>query len=481
MAAERIGKNFGSLVALDDVSIEFAPGRIHAVLGENGAGKTTLMNILAGFLPPDRGRIRLEGQPVTLPSHRAAREKGIAMVHQHFMLVPQFSVEENLALSRLTDLRGRLSVAELTEPAWRLAQELGWDVPRRATTGQLPVGVQQRIEILKVLSGEARVLIFDEPTAVLSPDEVADLFRVLRRLRDAGKAILLIAHKLSEVMQVADVVSVLRRGRLVATAPITEVEPARLAAWMLGEEVSLDVAPNGAPDRGALVLEAEGLLVRGDRDEEAVRGATFAVHRGEILGLGGVDGNGQVELAEALLGIRPLAGGRLRTHPDEGRPFRIAYIPQDRQHDGLALSLSVAENFLIEGHRRPDLGWGPFLRGRKARVWAESLVRRFGIKVESVSDRVDSLSGGNQQKVVVSRALDSNPDLIVAVNPTRGLDFAASADVHRRLREAAAAGAGVVLFSTDSDELAALAHRTLYLDRGVLYDDPRHALMGSPR
>lgn len=437
------------------------------MLGENGAGKSTLMSVIAGFVAPDAGNGELKGSPLPFGKPFEARRRGIAMVHQHFALVPAFSVAENLSLARLRGVWRRHRPERDASPALELAKELGWAIDPSAPTDDLPVGVQQRIEILKALSSDADVVIFDEPTAVLTPDEVEDLFRVIRALKEHGRVIILIAHKLSEVMAIADRVTVLRRGKFVATAEIAAVDADQLATWMVGEVPAVRRPETRAFEPG---LSLTDVHVRGNRGEHAVRGVTFAVGHGEILGIGGVDGNGQVELAEALARVRPAAAGSIYLAGLDIEEANIAYIPQDRQADGLALSMSIRDNLLIAGHRRPELTFGPFLRTRRIRQWADDLVGRFQIKVGSVRDPVSSLSGGNQQKVVVARSLDQVPDMLVAVNPTRGLDVLATDYVHSQIIAAASAGAVVVLFSTDLDELAALAHRTVFLSRGMLTD-----------
>lgn len=463
LCVRSVSKRYGAVHALASVSTEFYAGEIHAVLGENGAGKSTLMGILGGFITPDSGSIESVGNPWPVGKPSAVRESGLAMVHQHFTLVPEFTVAENLALSAMKGLAKPLNVAKASRGAVDIAKNLAWDLNLASITKTLPVGAQQRIEILKALSADPSILILDEPTAVLAPDEVEDLFRVLRNLRDQGKAILLIAHKLSEVMAVADRVTVLRKGSWVASAQIHQVSPDQLAKWMVGEETNVSA---GLPvtTTSETFLEVADLHVLGDRGEEAVQGASFKVSKGEIMGFGGVDGNGQVELAECLAGVRQAVSGGLELPSDA----RIAYIPQDRQSDGLALSLSIIDNLLIEGYTKRDLRRGPFLWTSKVRKWAQDLISRFAIKVGSPSDPAKSLSGGNQQKLVVSRTLSESPDLIVAVNPTRGLDLGATAYVHEQIRAAARRGAAVVLISTDIEELTALASTLAFLTRGTV-------------
>lgn len=461
LVVEGVSKRYGSVQALNRVSVGFSAGEVHAVLGENGAGKSTLMGVLAGFVVPDEGSVQLGGEPAPVGRPFEAKARGIAMVHQHFMLVPNFSVEENLALDELGVLGRGLDTRALARPALELAESLGWEIDGQARTGGLPVGVQQRVEILKALTGEARVVIFDEPTAVLAPDEVGDLLALLRRLADEGRAVVLIAHKLSEVLAVADRVTVLRRGDLVASAERAAVTEQMLAEWMVGELPPVRQPLGEAA--GEVVLRGTGLTVLGNRGETAVRGLDLEVRAGEVVGIGGVDGNGQLELAEALAGVRALAGGRLEWPAGEGR---LAYIPQDRQAAGLALGLSIEENLWVGSVEEGERVRRGFLNLGELRTWAAGLVREYQVKVGSVRDPVRSLSGGNQQKVVVARSLALAPAVVVAMNPTRGLDVKATDFVHEQLLGAARRGAGVVLISTDWDELAAVGSRVLTLSRG---------------
>ena len=478
LVAEHITKRFGNLLALDDVTVEFQPGEIHAVLGENGAGKSTLVNILAGFLSASGGKVLLDGKALPMGRPHLCRDLGIGMVHQHFRLVPAFTVAENLALSRLDRLAKLLDVRSLSKRAFEVARGLGWDLDPRAIVGTLPVGTQQRIEILKSLSGDAKVIIFDEPTAVLSPEEVGELFRVFRELRAQGKTVLLIAHKLSEVMAIADRVTVLRQGKKVASAPISEVNETLLATWMVGEMPALKRPERETKFTQGLVVR--DLKVLGDRGEEAVRGVDLDIQEGEILGIGGVEGNGQIELAEALALVRPKAFGSVTWKSNElgFTPVSIAYIPEDRQVDGLAMSLSVGENLLISGHRRGALKKGPFFRSHVVNDWVNTVVAQFDIKIEGPQTQVSRLSGGNQQKVVVGRNLDVRPDLLVAANPTRGLDVKATQFVHDQILKARQEGTAVALFSTDLDELAALSDRRLFLSRGKLAEGGAAELVG---
>lgn len=456
-----LSKRYGPVRALQSVDAIFEPGEVHAVLGANGAGKSTLVSVLAGFVTPDEGSVLLDGKPLPLGNPLACRHAGVAMVHQHFTLVPEFTVRENLALFRVEGLAETLDLAELSEHALDLARKLEWPIDPSAKIRDLPVGAQQRVEILKNLADDSPILILDEPTAVLGPEEIEDLFKILKDLASEGRTVVLIAHKLAEVMSVADRVTVLRKGRFVATAPIGEVDEDILARWMVGE-IPETVANEPSPDlRPGLILRSATAM--GDRGETALRSLDLEIARGEIVGVGGVDGNGQVELAEVAVGVRDLASGeRLWS----GGAERVAYIPQDRQAEGLAMSMSIEENLLIEGHRRTDLFHRGFMSHRAAREWSTQLAKKFDIKIGSVTDPISSLSGGNQQKAVVARCLDQTPDLLVCVNPTRGLDIAAANFVRGQIRRARDGGAAVLLISTDLDELAELATRTCFISGG---------------
>lgn len=460
LTARGLSRAFGRVKALSNVSFEALPGEIHAVLGANGAGKSTLMAVLSGHLVPDSGSVILAGEPLPYGSPRGVREKGLAIVHQHFMLVPQFTVRDNLVLDQLGGLSGMTDSALMESRAKKAAESVGWQIDFNAKTGSLPVGVQQRVEIIKALALDPQVIILDEPTAVLTPDEVADLIRVLKQLKAQGKTIILIAHKLSEVYAAADRVTVLRQGQTVGTGLLTDLAPDSLASWMVGEVPPplslLEVT------QGEILMTFDNVRVRGSRGEEAVRGVTFQLHAGEILGIGGVDGNGQVELAEAAAGVRPIAAGQMTGSET------VAYIPQDRQTDGLALSMSVLDNLLISGINSAELMRSGWLRMKEVRHWGERLKTEYQIKTPDLDVKAKNLSGGNQQKIVVSRVLSRNPRIIVAVNPTRGLDISAARFVHENLLKAARNGAALLLISTDREELSALSSRVMVMSRGEL-------------
>ncbi len=457
--AEGISKSFGAFQALDQAGLMVRTGAVHAVLGENGAGKSTLMNVLSGFLRPDSGSVWIGSEPLALGDPRRIRSQGLAIVHQHFMLVPEFTVAENLALDQQGSLAGRLNLKGAVQPALAAARRVGWEVDVDARTGGLPVGVQQRVEILKALATGARVLILDEPTAVLTPDEAGDLIRVIRTLAGEGVAVILIAHKLSEVFAAADDLTVLRHGRVVGSAAASETDPDEAANWMIGE--SLPARHSAVSLAGNVLLSCDNLYVSGDRGEPSVRGVTLEARAGEILGVGGVDGNGQIELAEALAGVRPPSSGRVSAMG------RIGYIPQDRQRDGLVGAMPIWENTLLGAESDGRLAWGPFLLRGAARRRAQAICDQFDVRRRSIDQPARSLSGGNQQKVVVGRVLEREPGIVVAVNPTRGLDLNAARFVQNELRQAASRGAAVILFSTDREEIEAAADRSLTMSRGL--------------
>ncbi len=454
-----VSKRFGNLQALRGVSATFFPGEVHAVLGENGAGKSTLMGVLGGFVNPDSGTVTLSGDPLPLGNPQFIRKRGVEMIHQHFMLVPAFSALENLRLSQLS-----VGSADsgLRERAQVTLAKFGWEIPLDIPVEQMSVGVQQRLEILKALLTDAQVMIFDEPTAVLDPKEVEALLELLRNLKAQGKIVILIAHKLQEVLAVGDRFTVLRKGEVVASAERTDVDADKLANWMVGDLPTNQA--KGDATFGEVALDIQNLFVKGDRGEERVSGVTFQVRSGEILGIGGVDGNGQTELIEAILGLRSVVSGAVK----QSTEMRVAYVPQDRHRDGLILDFSVIDNLVLGAVSEDEVGSGPFLSSKKTKAWTKGLIERFGIKAENPSVPVKALSGGNQQKAIIARNLYRRPDLLVVANPTRGLDVRATVAVHKEILTAAAEGTAVLLVSTDLDELFALSHKVMFLNQGLL-------------
>ncbi|WP_395145979.1 ABC transporter ATP-binding protein [Armatimonas sp.] len=475
LEARELTRRFGSFTALDTVNFDLRAGEIHAVLGENGAGKSTLMNVLSGLLRPSAGELLLEGQPVRFASPADATAQGIGMVHQHFLLVPPLSVAENLLLSADKAKGGPLSwpMKSVLAEAQALAKSLGWRLPWDALAGSLPVGTQQRIEILKALRGQTKILIFDEPTAVLTPTETPELFATLRQLAAQGKGIVFISHKLDEVLALSERVTVLRRGKVVARLVTTECDAGMLAEAMVGSDLSPTPFPakNERPGEGAggEVLTIQNLTLG------KLENISFTVAPGEILGFAGVDGNGQTELADCLSGMHRPESGEIRVGetplkptPKAVREAQIGVIPADRQKRGLALSMTITENLTLGVQDSPAFRKSVFLDAKALHTRTEQLIERFDIRAEGPTAKASSLSGGNQQKVVIARALAGEPKVVIAVNPTRGLDVGAISYVHTALREAQAAGAAIVLISTELDEVLTLSNRVAVLFEGKL-------------
>lgn len=468
-----ITKRYGPLVANDRIDLTVESGQIHALLGENGAGKTTLMNVLYGLTQPDEGEIIVDGGPVRFSGPGDAIAAGIGMVHQHFMLVPVFTVAENVVLGRERASRfGFLDRRRTRQDVLELSRRYGLEIDPDARVESLPVGVQQRVEIVKALLRDADVLILDEPTAVLIPQEIDELIRIMRALREAGKSIVFITHKLKEVKAVADTVTVIRRGRVVGqTSP--EASEAELASMMVGRTVELQVEKAPAKPGGP-VLRVSGLSVDGDVGVRAVDDVSFEVAAGEIVALAGVQGNGQTELAEALLGLRRPARGSITVDGTElaGRnPARIlragvGYVPEDRQRDGLVASFSVADNLVLDQYNAMPFASGLLTQRARVREHAERLVEEFDVRTPSINAPAATLSGGNQQKVVVARELSRTARLIVASQPTRGLDVGSTEAIHRRLVLARDGGAAVMIVSSELDEVLALADRIAVMYRG---------------
>ena len=476
LAVRGVSKRFDHLQALAGVDLDFVGGEIHAVLGENGAGKSTLMHILSGVHRPDAGTLLIDGQPALFASPRAARAAGIGMVHQHFTLIDTLSVAENLALSLPQPSRWRFRPAAAAATAAELAARVGLDLsPAAARVADLSVGARQRLEILKALSAATRVLILDEPTAVLTPSEVRQLFALLRQLRGQGRAVIFITHKLREVREIADRVTIMRRGRVITTGAAQGLSERDMAERMVGTIV-MRPRPTGGGAAARLALEVAGLCMASRGGGTGLRDVSFAVRAGELFGIAGVDGNGQRELFDALVGLQPptagairVAGAPLMLHtPAAALAAGIGHIPPDRQREGLILPMSVEENLLLSRAVLQRFRRRGLLQWRAAVAFAAELARQYGIRADALAAPAAALSGGNQQRVVVARELAQNPRVLITVNPTRGLDVAATAAVADALAATAHRGCAVVVISTDLDEVLDLCERISVLSRGHL-------------
>jgi general nucleoside transport system ATP-binding protein len=468
-----ITKEFPGVLANDHVDFELAKGEVHALLGENGAGKSTLMNILYGLYHPDEGEILLNGQTVRIGSPRDAIDLGIGMVHQHFMLIPVMTVAENIVLANEPSNGPFLDLAGAEKRVRELSTQFGLAVRPDARVDSISVGMQQRAEILKALYRGAEILILDEPTAVLTPQEAQELFAIIRSLQGEGKSIIFISHKLNEVLEIADRITVLRQGKHVDTVPRAGATQEGLARLMVGRDVVLRVEKPPA-EPGETLLKVEDLYVRDIRDLEAVRGVSFEVKAGEIVGIAGVDGNGQTELIDAITGLRKPVSGRILVAGDdltnEGAraclDVGVGHIPEDRQLRGLVLDFTLAENLALHDYREePDSRWG-WLYPRRLVQRAVRLLKEFDVRGGRPQTLAATLSGGNQQKVVVAREVSRNPRVLVAAQPTRGLDVGAIEFVHRRLVTERDEGRAILLVSFELDEVLSLSDRILVLYEG---------------
>lgn len=472
-----ITKRFGELVANDSIDLKVGDGEILAILGENGAGKSTLMNIVYGLLSPDSGEIKVDGKVVSINEPNDALASGIGMVHQHFMLIPVFTVLENIVLGHeSTSKVGKLNLSQAREKLLSLAANFGFEINPDAMIEDLPVGVQQRVEILKALMYDAKVLILDEPTAVLTPQETDELIEVIKRLRSQGTSIIFISHKLREVKALADRITVIRRGKVVATAnPSASQE--ELASLMVGRPVNL-VPDKTRHEIGETVLEVSSLTVSDPTGRALVSDISFNVRAGEILAVAGVQGNGQSELAQAILNLEDHVHGSITLGEKEivGLSIRhtldagIAYIPESRELDGLISSFSIADNLILDTHRESPYSRGILISDSAVAAEAEIKVKEFDIRALSISDPASSLSGGNKQKVVLARELSRPLKLLVACQPTRGLDVGSIEFVHERILAERDAGRAVLLFSTELDEVLALADRIAVMYAGKILE-----------
>ncbi|MGA1802891.1 ABC transporter ATP-binding protein [Rhizobium sp. HT1-10] len=468
-----IDKKFGVVHANKNIDLTVAKGSIHGIIGENGAGKSTLMSILYGFYQADGGEIRVDGKPVTIRDSQAAIDVGIGMVHQHFMLVENFTVLENVMLGAEGGALLAKGVAASRTELKRLETDYGLEVDPDALIEELPVGLQQRVEILKAMYRGAEILILDEPTGVLTPAEADHLFRILRVLRDQGKTVILITHKLREIMAITDTVSVMRRGEMVATRKTSETTVEELAELMVGRRVLLRVE-KGVATPGEIVLSVRNLTVKDGRGVTMVDNVSFDVRAGEIVGIAGVAGNGQSELLEALAGIRKPTSGEILLHgktidkvtPAHLRALGLAHIPEDRHHMGLVLPFEEYQNSILGYHRDPAFSTGPFMNLEAIRKDAALKIEKYDIRPPNPRLRTANFSGGNQQKIVVAREIERDPKMLLIGQPTRGVDIGAIEFIHRRIIEMRDAGKAVLLVSVELDEVRALSDRILVMFAG---------------
>ncbi|MCU0536210.1 MAG: ABC transporter ATP-binding protein [Hydrococcus sp. Prado102] len=473
LSLERITKYFGSFVANDRIDLRVESGTIHGLLGENGAGKTTLMNILSGLYRPDAGSIYLDGKRANIASPKDAIASGIGMIHQHFMLVPQLSVTENIILGTKSSWRLNLRAKE-----WeigQMSQFYGLEVNPKEKVRDLPIGIQQRVEILKVLYRGAKVLILDEPTAVLTPSEVTRFFQILRQLKSRGHTIIFITHKLEEIMSLCDRVTVLHRGQVVETLHANRTNPQQLARLMVGKEV-LSMLNKSPCSLQKVILEVNELEVKDKRNFPVVKNISFQLQAGEILGIAGVDGNGQRELADAIAGLKIPTRGTIKfleeeiTHWSVQRRIKqlsMGYIPEDRQKIGLISPFSIGKNLILKNFNTVNISRNFILKRKQIEEEEERAIAEFDIRISDTKQEVSQLSGGNQQKVILAREFAGNPKLIIAMQPTRGLDIGATKYVQQQLLKARDTGAAILYISSELEEVIEMSDRLAVIYQGT--------------
>lgn len=470
-----ITKVFGEFVANDKINLELRKGEIHALLGENGAGKSTLMNMLAGLLEPTSGEIVVNGQVVKLDSPSKAASLGIGMVHQHFMLVEAFTVAENIILGSELTKKGVLDIARATREINELSDRYGLAVDPTAKVADISVGAQQRVEILKTLYRGADILIFDEPTAVLTPSEIDELMAIMKNLVKEGKSIILITHKLDEIRAVSDRVTVIRRGKSIETVEIAGATNADLAEMMVGRSVSFKTEKQPAQPK-ELVLSIQDLVVKENRGVPAVKNLSLDVRAGEIVGIAGIDGNGQSELIQAITGLRKIESGSVELkgqsivglHPRQITEMSVGHVPEDRHRDGLVLEMMISENIALQTYYKEPLSKKGILNYTNIIGYAKQLMQEFDVRAASEIVPASALSGGNQQKAIIAREVDRNPDLLIVSQPTRGLDVGAIEYIHKRLIQERDNGKAVLVVSFELDEILNVSDRIAVIHDGKI-------------
>ncbi|MBB5323610.1 simple sugar transport system ATP-binding protein [Anoxybacillus tepidamans] len=477
-----IRKVFGNFVANDNITLQVKKGEIHALLGENGAGKSTLMNVLFGLYQPDGGEIRVKGQPVKISNPNVANDLGIGMVHQHFMLVDTFTVTENIILGSEPTKGGKIDIKRAEQEVRELSERYGLAVDPTAKIANISVGMQQRVEILKTLYRGAEILIFDEPTAVLTPQEIQELIQIMRALVREGKSIILITHKLKEIMEVCDRVTVIRRGKGIGTLNVADTNPNELAALMVGREVHFKTDKRPAQP-GKEVLEIKDLVVKDARGVTVVDHLNLTVRAGEIVGIAGVDGNGQTELVEAITGLIKAESGSIKLNgqdifnlpPRKITEAGMGHIPQDRHKHGLVLDFPIGENMVLQTYYKEPYSKKGILNFKAIYEKARQLIAEFDVRTPDEYTQARALSGGNQQKAIIGREVDRNPDLLIAAQPTRGLDVGAIEFIHKRLIEQRDQGKAVLLVSFELDEVMNVSDRiaVIYEGKIVAIVDPK--------
>lgn len=471
-----IVKKFGDFTANDDINLTVHKGEVHALLGENGAGKSTLMNILYGLYQPTSGEILIKGEKVDITDPNIAIKKGIGMVHQHFMLVEPFTVAENIVLGmEPTATLGKINIKKAIQDVEEISNRYGLYVNPKDKIYDITVGMQQRVEILKALYRGAEILILDEPTAVLTPQEIKELITIMRNLTQEGKTIIIITHKLKEIKEAADYCTIIRRGKRIDTVEVSNTSETELADKMVGREVSFKVDKEDK-ERGRLALRIDNLVVKDNRNVEAVKGLSLEVFTGEILGVAGVDGNGQTELIEALTGLRRVERGKVEVNgidvtnntPRQIIDNKMASIPEDRQKRGLVLEYTVAENMILENYAREPFARKGILNKTAINKFARELIKKFDVRPEDETIKAKALSGGNQQKVIIAREVTNDPDVLIAAQPTRGLDVGAIEFVHKSLVEQRDKNKAVLLVSLELDEVMNVSDRIAVIYEGQI-------------